>query len=130
MSDVACLKRTLNAILLWKNTEPYCLTVSSVHVLQDAAAACLAESAAFQAAGCSLLCLHNCRTPGASGAWNTSILHIMQQRMLQHIDSSSSDSDSGSSSAGTAGSASKHVVDPCTEVFVAFLGEHCSLLGT
>jgi hypothetical protein len=105
---------------------------------QDAAAFVLAQSAvlqhtaAYQQRGCSLQFLRNSRTAGASGAWNTGILHVMQQRALQDSSSSSNDapygasgslcSSSSSSSDGVIGS-SKHLEDPCADVFVAFLGE-------
>jgi hypothetical protein len=91
----------------------------------------LQHTAAFQQRGCSLQFLQNTRTAGASGAWNTGILHIMQQRMLQDSSSSTNApsgdsvslcSNSSSSGVGVTGS-SKHAEDPCADVFVAFLGK-------
>lgn len=61
----------------------------------------------FHSQGTGLQLLHNCRTPGASGAWNTGLLHVMQQQQQGQSLVKAGENDT----------------DYCAETYVAILGK-------
>jgi hypothetical protein len=81
----------------------------------------------LQEKGITVQLLHNQRTPGASGAWNTA-LHSLLQQLLVSSSGELPGSPSGLEPGGSVSSSSwwcpsKLHMDPTCSTFVAILGE-------